>query len=65
MLKAGHKDAIPFTPCRVSVFEGSDGKVYIAKPNTEFMAQMATPVFAPLLQQFVEEEKAVLASTIK
>lgn len=53
--------AMPFVPCRMSVFEGEDGKVYIARPNTEFMAQMATPAFAPLLNKFVAEEKAVLA----
>ncbi len=54
--------AMPFVPCRMSVFEGTDGKVYIAKPNTEFMAKMATPAFEPLLKKFVEEEKAVLAN---
>lgn len=53
---------MPFAPCRMSVFEGSDGKVYVARPNTELMAQMATPAFAPLLKQFVAEEKAVLAN---
>jgi len=53
--------AMPFAPCRLSVFEGDDGKIYIAKPNTEFMAQMAAPAFAPLLKKFVEEENAVLA----
>lgn len=53
--------AMPFVPCRMSVFEGSDGKVYIAKPNTDMMAQTATPTFAPLLRQFAEEEKAMLA----
>jgi len=53
--------AMPFVPCRMSVFEGGDGKVYIAKPNTDMMAQMAAPAFAPLLKQFAEEEKAVLA----
>lgn len=58
-------NTMPFAPCRMSVFEGNDGKVYIAKPNTEFMAQMATPVFAPLLQQFVTEEKAVLENIQK
>lgn len=58
--QATHK-AMPFAPCRLSVFEGSDGKVYIAKPNTELMAQMAMPAYAPLLKQFVEEEKALLA----
>ena len=58
-------NTMPFVPCRISVFEGNDGKVYIAKPNTEFMAQMATPVFAPLLQQVAAEEKAVLANIEK
>lgn len=53
--------AMPFAPCRISVFEGSDGKVYIAKPNTELMAQMAMPAYAPLLKKFAEEEKALLA----
>ncbi len=53
--------AMPFAPCRISVFEGSDGKVYIAKPNTELMAQIALPAFAPTLKKFVEEEKALLA----
>lgn len=56
-----HK-AMPFAPCRISVFEGSDGKVYVARPNTELMAQTAAPVFAPLLNRFVEEENAVLAN---
>mgnify|MGYP001561920979 CR=1 FL=1 len=91
MLKAGHKDAKPFTvlamcrkdlaesllkaqaankampfaPCRMSVFEGSDGKVYIAKPNTELMAQMAAPAFEPMLKKFVEEEKALLAGIVE
>jgi uncharacterized protein (DUF302 family) len=54
--------AMPYAPCRMSVFEGNDGKIYIAKPNTEFMAKMATPAFAPLLKKIVEEEKAVLAN---
>jgi uncharacterized protein (DUF302 family) len=54
--------AMPFAPCRLSVFEGDDGKVYVAKPNTELMAQMAVPAFAPLLKKFAEEEKAVLAN---
>lgn len=63
LLKAqAEQKAMPFVPCRMSVFEGTDGKVYIAKPNTEFMAKMATPVFEPLLKKFVEEEKAVLAN---
>jgi uncharacterized protein (DUF302 family) len=57
--------AMPFAPCRLSVFEGNDGKVYIAKPNTELMAQMATPAFAPLLKQFAEEENALLAKIIE
>ncbi|MFO7541486.1 MAG: DUF302 domain-containing protein [Thiobacillus sp.] len=56
-----HK-ALPFAPCRISVFEGDDGKVYIAKHNTEMMAEVATPTFAPLLKKFVEEEKALLAN---
>ncbi|MEW6119775.1 MAG: DUF302 domain-containing protein [Pseudomonadota bacterium] len=56
--------AMPFAPCRLSVFEGTDGKTYIAKPNTEMMAQMAAPAFAPLLKKFVEEEKAVLAGIV-
>jgi uncharacterized protein (DUF302 family) len=54
--------AMPFAPCRLSVFEGNDGKVYIVKPNTELMAQMAAPAFAPLLKKFAEEENAVLAN---
>ena len=53
--------AMPFAPCRMSVFEGSDGKVYIVKPNTELMAQTAPPAFEPLLKKIVEEEKALLA----
>lgn len=54
--------AMPFAPCRLSVFEGDDGKIYVAKPNTEFMAKMAAPAFAPLLKKFVQEENAVLAN---
>jgi uncharacterized protein (DUF302 family) len=53
--------AMPFAPCRISVFEGTDGKVYIAKPNTELVAQSAAPAFAPILKKMVEEEKALLA----
>jgi uncharacterized protein (DUF302 family) len=90
MLKAGHKNARPFTmmalckrdlaenllkaqaaqrampfaPCRISVFEGTDGKVYIAKANTEFMAQMATPVFEPLLKRIAEEEATLLRDIV-
>lgn len=57
--------AMPFAPCRLSVFEGTDGKTYIAKPNTEMMAQTAAPAFAPLLKKFVEEEKALLAGIVE
>lgn len=53
--------AMPFAPCQISVFEGHDGKTYIVKPNTEVMAQLALPAFAPILKQFFEEEKAVLS----
>lgn len=56
--------AMPFVPCRISVFEGNDGKVYITRPNTEMMAQMAMPAFAPLLKKFADEEKAMLAGIV-
>jgi uncharacterized protein (DUF302 family) len=63
LLKAqAEQKTMPYAPCRMSVFEGTDGKVYVAKPNTEFMTQMATPAFAPLLKKFAEEEKALLAN---
>lgn len=66
LLKAqAAQQTMPFAPCRMSVFEGKDGNIYVAKPNTELMAKIATPVFAPLLQQFVAEESAVLASVLK
>lgn len=55
---------MPFVPCQMSVFEGTDGKVHIVKPNTEVMAQLAMPAFAPLLKQFAEEEKALLAGIV-
>ncbi len=57
--------AMPFVPCRMSVFEGTDGKVYIARPNTEMMAQMAAPALAPLLRQFVDEDKALLVGIVE
>lgn len=56
---------MPFVPCRISVFEAADGKIYIAKPNTEMMAQTALPPFAPLLKKFVKEEQAVLAGIVE
>ena len=62
--QAAH-NVMPFAPCRINVFEDGDRKVYVAKPNTELMAQMAMPVFVPLLQQMVAEEDAVLASVAK
>jgi uncharacterized protein (DUF302 family) len=55
---------MPFAPCQMSVVEGGDGKVHIVKPNTEAMAQLALPVFAPILKQMAEEEKAVLAGIV-
>ncbi len=57
--------ALPFAPCRMSVFEGKDGMIYIAKPNTELMSQLAMPVFVPYLQQIATEEQAVLTSVLK
>lgn len=54
--------ALPFAPCRLSVFESNDGKIYIAKPNTELMAQMAAPAFAPLLKQLLAEEQQLLSN---
>jgi uncharacterized protein (DUF302 family) len=66
LLKAqAAQKTMPFAPCRFSVFEGTDGKIYIAKANTEFMAQMATPVFEPMLKQLADEEKALLAGIIE
>ena len=62
--QAAH-NTTPYAPCRISVLEGSDGKTYISKPNTEFMAQIATPAFTPLLHQIAEEEKAVLSSALQ
>lgn len=62
--QAAHR-VMPFVPCRISVFEAADGKVYVAKPNTEMMAQTALPPFAPLLKKFVKEEQAVLAGIVE
>lgn len=47
------------------MFEGNDSKVYIAKANTELMAQLAIPVSAPPLKKYVEEEQALLANTAR
>jgi uncharacterized protein (DUF302 family) len=56
---------MPFAPCRISVYEGLDGKTYVSRANTEMMAEMALPRFKPLLKTFVEEERAVLAGIVE
>lgn len=55
----------PFAPCRISVYEGLDGKTYISRANTELMADTALPKFKPLLKAFVDEERAMLAGIVE
>lgn len=54
-----------FMPCRVSIYQTSDGKVYITRMNTEAFAQMLDPMVAEVMLQSDAEISAIIDAAVK
>jgi uncharacterized protein (DUF302 family) len=54
-----------FMPCRVSIYQTSDGKVYLARMNTGAFAAMMPPEVAEVMTASDEEIDKVIANTVK
>ncbi|MCP5278401.1 MAG: DUF302 domain-containing protein [Thiobacillus sp.] len=63
--KAGSGKAPPL-PCRVTVFEGKDGKTMLVRMNTTNMAKMMPdPALAKVLAEIGAEEEAVFKDIVQ
>lgn len=54
-----------FMPCRVSIYQTSDGKVYIARMNTNAFLKMMPPEVAEVMLASDEEIAKVIAETAR
>ncbi len=54
-----------FMPCRVSIYKTSDGKVFIARMNTEAFAKMMSPEVAEVMVKSDEEVSEFIAKSLQ
>lgn len=54
-----------FMPCRVSIYQTSDGEVYIARMNTEAFAPMLDPMVAEVMLASDAEISAIIDATVQ
>jgi len=52
-------------PCRVSVYETSDGRVIVSRMNTSLMAQAFGGTVASVMAEATQENEAILKSVIR
>jgi uncharacterized protein (DUF302 family) len=52
-------------PCRVSVYETSDGRVIVSRMNTSLMAQAFGGTVASVMAEATQENEAILKSVIQ
>ena len=52
-------------PCRVAIYERSDGKVYISRLNTSLFAKMMGGVIPEVMEQATQETEAMLSGIIQ
>jgi len=54
----------PLMPCRVSIYQTSQGKVIIARLNVKSVAPMFSPELAEIMMKSSGEIEAIIAKTI-
>jgi uncharacterized protein (DUF302 family) len=66
ILKPSDKDKVvtAIMPCRVAVYQGNDGKVYIAEMNMGLMSRMFGGNIAKIMSAVAAEEKEMIAPLI-
>lgn len=55
---------LPPLPCRYTVFEGQDGKIYVVRMNTPVLAKTMQGEAAKVMQDIAVEEDAVLKGIV-
>ena len=55
----------PLMPCRVAIYEKSDGKTYIARMDSELLARPFGGVINDVMQQAASEIEDVIAQVIR
>lgn len=56
---------LPPLPCRYTVFEGQDGKVYVVRMNTPILAKTLQGDAARVMQEIASEEETVLKNIVE
>ncbi len=59
-----HKVISAIMPCRIGVYQTSDGSVYVAAMNTSLMSKMFGSKIARIMQKVSAEEQAMLKGII-
>ncbi len=52
-------------PCRISIYEKSDGKVYVSRMNTSLMGSMMKGVVPEVMKDASAESEAIINSIIR
>jgi uncharacterized protein (DUF302 family) len=55
----------PFMPCRVSIYQTSDGRVFVARMNTSAFAGLMPPEVAEMMAASDREIDRVIAETVR
>ncbi len=55
----------PLMPCRIAIYEKSDGNTYIARMNNTLMARLFGGVIYDVMEQASEETEAIIDKLIK
>jgi uncharacterized protein (DUF302 family) len=56
---------LPLLPCRVTVFEGKDGKAYVVRMNTALLARGLKDEPAKVMAEIADEESAVFKDIVE
>ena len=59
-----HKFISAIMPCRVGVYQTTDGQVYVAAMNTGLMSKMFGAKIAAIMKDVAQEEHAMLEDVI-
>ena len=60
----GNRKVTAMMPCRIGVFEGDDGQVYVAQMNIGLMSKMFGGTIEKVMGQVASEEHEMLAGVV-
>lgn len=63
--KDGERIVSSLMPCRIAIYEHSDGKVYVSQMNTGFMGQMMNGIVPEVMEVASKESNEIISTILK